>query len=420
MDVAKRIAEIEAFLRFVVEEWPRLRQCVAEQISRRCRRCILSEKCSPLVNGLCEVCRSGPELEATSPLVHSNRATMPGELDGILCDHAGRGRGQHDALVLFSGGKDSTYLLHRLCREHPALRLLAVTIDNGFMSQVALANARRVIERLNRTDHMIFTPKPNLFRKTFRHAFTHLNAGGCYSTVDRMDGDLVFDIARNLAAALEIPLVIAGLSPTQVERILGLKHFESLRAVECSRRSHSAGFNLAELYDPGDWAYWWDGSAWPIERVPRVLFPFYAWEYDEQRIRAEVVQSGLIETGNDNPLVTNNDTIPLMLAVDVMFLGYSGFEPEFAELVRAGKADRAWWVSVFESLEYQARRGSFLPRCVADTLERLGLSHGDVGLTTEDTGPVDRPASRCQSTHAAAANERAAQHRGNCHAPAEN
>ncbi len=79
-------------------------------------------------------------------------------------------------------------------------------------------------------------------------------------------------------------------------------------------------------------------------------------------------------------MITNNDTIPLMLAVDIAFLGYSGFEPEFAELVRQGKADRAAWLGLFQAMEYLAREGRFLPRCIDDTLNRLGLTRHDVGI----------------------------------------
>jgi len=174
--------------------------------------------------------------------------------------------------------------------------------------------------------------------------------------------------------------MIAGLSPEQVERILGLRWFETHREVELRRRKESAGFDLSTIYSPEDLSYWWDGSRWPADRVPRVLYPFYAWGYNEDWVRAEVVRLGLIGQGNDNPIITNNDTIPVMLAVDSSVLGYSGFEPEFAELVRDGRADRDFWLNVFESLEYLTKHGQFLPQCIDDTLGRLGLTRNDVGI----------------------------------------
>jgi hypothetical protein len=105
-----------------------------------------------------------------------------------------------------------------------------------------------------------------------------------------------------------------------------------------------------------------------------------AWPYDEEFIRTQVVNLGLIPAGQDNPLATNNDLIPVMLALDISRLGYSAFEPEFAELVRAKKADRHLWLAMFQSLEYLVPRGEFMPRSIADTLTRLGLTPSTLGI----------------------------------------
>jgi hypothetical protein len=381
MAVPTRLDEIQQFLQFAMVQWPQLRVQVAAQLARRCERCIVSERYLPIQDGLCAACRVPENGSAVTAAGRAGTSGLAAELGQILQQHAGRGAGSFDALLLFSGGKDSAFLLHRLRSEFPRLRLLAVTVDNGFFSQVALANCRRILDRIEGVDHMFFKPHRQLYIKTFRHALTHLNEGGCYTTVDRMDGDLTFDIARNLAARLEIPLLIAGLSPGQIERILGLQSFETRHEDERKNRTQCAGFRLEEIYDDRERKqYWWDGTAWDERRIPRVLYPFYAWGYDEDWIRNEVVRLGLLEAGQDNPLATNNDTIPVMLAVDSCRFGYSGFEPEFAELVRAGKADRAFWLTTFESLEYLCRRGQFMPQSIAETLQRLGLSHAEVGL----------------------------------------
>ena len=378
MQFEERIEEIKKFLSFVVVEWPQKRPQVLDQLAKRCSKCLLSDRFVPLTDGICQLCRDfqpAPSEEA----VRSGEAEA--SLTRILSEAVGSGKGEYDAVVLFSGGKDSAYLLHRLLNEFKGLRVAALTVDNSFMSQMALANCRQIQAKLDGLDHFIFRPQRGLYARAFRHALTHLDGADCYSKVDRMDGDLTFDIGRNFAAQVQAPLLISGLSPEQVERILNLKSFESPKELESQSRTHSANFALEDLYSSQERdRYWWNPQRWPESQRPRVLHPFHAWHYDEDFIPREVVRLGLVEPGLDNPLITNNDTIPVMLAVDCIKLGYSSFEPEFAQLVRQGKADRATWLAMFESIEYLTRRGEFLPRCISDTLQRLELTHSDVEL----------------------------------------
>jgi hypothetical protein len=376
MEATERIAELNDFLHFALAEWPVLRSAGAQGLARRCKRCIVSERYSTLAGGVCAICRDGDASRAPAPRgIDTDEISI--ELDSLLRRHEGLGK-KHDLLVMYSGGKDSTYLVHRLTTEYPRLRTLSVLVDNGFLSEVALSNARRVFAMLD-ADHAIVAPKRSLFRKVFRHALTHLDGGGCYSSVDRLDGELTFGIGRNLAAALEIPLVAIGISAEQCVRILGLHGFESPKELEALPRGPSE-HGLEGCLDQDEALYWWDPRRWPVDRLPRVLFPFFAWQLPEQKIREEVVGLGLIPPGQENPLVTNSDLVPVMLAVDIAHLGYSGFEPEFAQMVREGKADRQWWLNVFEAAEYLARKGELLPRCIDDTLCKLQLTRRELSL----------------------------------------
>ena len=90
-----------------------------------------------------------------------------------------------------------------------------------------------------------------------------------------------------------------------------------------------------------------------------MIYPFYAWGYDEESILGEVKRLDLIDLEQANPLITNNDTIPVMLAVDVCTLGYSSFEPEFAGLIRTNRANRAQWLALFESMNYLSAKDVF-------------------------------------------------------------
>src|SRR6185503_16246200 len=91
------------------------------------------------------------------------------DLDRILTQAQGSAAGPHDALLLFSGGKDSTYMLHRVFTDYPRLRVRTLLVDNGFMSPFALANVRRVLGRFD-VEHLTLHLRPSLVTKVFHFA----------------------------------------------------------------------------------------------------------------------------------------------------------------------------------------------------------------------------------------------------------
>ena len=111
-----------------------------------------------------------------------------------------------------------------------------------------------------------------------------------------------------------------------------------------------------------------------------MIFPFFIWDEAESRIRDMVINLGLIPRGQDSPLATNSSLIPLMGLVDMVRLGYSSFEPEFARMVRQGKAKRKPWLYTFETLEYAARTGRLLGRSVHEVMTRLSLTQESLGI----------------------------------------
>jgi hypothetical protein len=70
----------------------------------------------------------------------------------------------------------------------------------------------------------------------------------------------------------------------------------------------------------------------------------------------------------------------MMIVADYFRLGYASFEPEFANQIREGKADRRFWRNVFEMLEYTTRTGSMLDNEIDWIVAELGLTRTDIGL----------------------------------------
>lgn len=358
--------------------WPLHRLFVRNRLSKRCARCLISEKQGPLQDGLCLFCLNDQAQKIESG-VSLNVSDREQAFNDVVAK-SNHPESLYDALVLFSGGKDSAYLLYRIRKQNPTMRILALTVDNGFMSPIAWKNINRIVGVFG-VEHMVYRPASDFYKKLFRFAFINSGTRGCYEVVDRLGGDALHDIGRNIAARLGIPILMSGISPEQVERILGLETFESPSGYERQTRMVSAGFDLKDIFSKEERErYWWNGDSWPSERIPRVLFPFYAWGYDEDAIRSEMVALGLFKASNVSPLVTNSILIPLMGVIDVRRNGYSSFEQEFAGLVRSGKADRKRWISIFELLEYEAHSEMFLKKIIDRGLEKLELKRSDVGL----------------------------------------
>lgn len=315
--------------------WPVIRHFVKR--SKRCSNCILSEKCSALRDGLCEECR---KLREDGENCREAVEAIQGQFDETIRSCIRRG-GRYHALLLLSGGKDSAYILHRLKREHPDLSILCVAVNNGFMSPLAMANARFVAEKYN-TDLWVINAKTECFARALRLAFLELKGRGAYHVVDKADGDLIFEIGRQAAFDLNIPVMLAGLSWAQLYRIFGLDDFHLVRSN-----------GLLEVY------------------------PLAAWRTPEPEIRSVVRKMKLLPPGGDSPVVSNHAFILPMSVLDVMNLGYCSFEPEFAQLVREGMADRKSWLYLFEMLEFATRKG-LLARQLQQGLAKLDLSLADV------------------------------------------
>ena len=171
---------------------------------QRCRRCLLTEKHPGICFddlGVCSICTEFLENQKAAEsyfktikdferLVQASQSPEPAE---------------YDCLLLYSGGKDSSYVLHRLAQM--GLKILAFTFDNGHISASAFRNIRRQTERLGVESIVCKTSRMDeIFVESLEKDQTVCT--GCFKALTT--------ISTRIAHERGIRIVITGLSRGQI------------------------------------------------------------------------------------------------------------------------------------------------------------------------------------------------------------
>ncbi|MFE2344715.1 condensation domain-containing protein [Streptomyces sp. NPDC059431] len=111
----------------------------------------------------------------------------------------------YDCLLLYSGGKDSSYVLYRLIEL--GLRVRTFTFDNGFISKTALRNVDTITSDLG-IQHVTAThaDQNKVFLKSLQQHKSVCN--GCFRSL--------LDLSTQHAHDLGIPTIVTGLSRGQI------------------------------------------------------------------------------------------------------------------------------------------------------------------------------------------------------------
>ena len=208
-------AEIEAALLSV----PAVEQCVvvarrpdppaASDDLRHCTRCGLASNHPRTTfdrQGVCNVCRSYEQIKEHA---RGYFKTMDDLRDLFAVSAKNKSSDSkssaYDCMMLLSGGKDSTYALCRLV--DLGLSVYAFTLDNGFISDGAKANIRRVTEQLGVPVEFGTTPAMNAIFRDSLNRFANV-CQGCFKTI--------YTLSTNRARELGIPIIVTGLSRGQM------------------------------------------------------------------------------------------------------------------------------------------------------------------------------------------------------------
>ena len=130
-----------------------------------CKKCILDSDIPGIQinkeSGLCHFC------ETYTPLTPQERTEYLTRIEKLFEQYVGAGN--YDIIYALSGGKDSSYTLYKLKKDYPFLKVLAVQFNNGFTSEGAIRNAKKMCE-ITGCDYFQLTMKEEILLDTFRKA----------------------------------------------------------------------------------------------------------------------------------------------------------------------------------------------------------------------------------------------------------
>ncbi len=152
-------------------------------------------------NDLCSICRAYESIA-------EHARDYFGSIDDMLAIFAAsrqKHSSEYDCLLLLSGGKDSTYALCRLVEL--GLSVYAFTLDNGYISENAKENMRRMTEHLGVPLEFGTTPAMNAIFRDSLQRFSNV-CNGCFKTI--------YTLSTQRARQLGIPIIVTGLSRGQM------------------------------------------------------------------------------------------------------------------------------------------------------------------------------------------------------------
>lgn len=320
---------------------------------KQCVKCILNDNIPSVTigeNGLCNYCAS-----------EKKHRVRPLNEDRLLEITKG-GDKPYQVLLAYSGGKDSSYTL-KLLREKYGFSVLAVTFDNGFMSERCAKNIRTVTSVLG-VDHI-----------TIRYAFPDMCR--LFSRASKSDDifpvkalerasaiciaciSLVKAVMYREAILREIPIICFGWTPGQIGLANPLIKLD-YQMILANQQQISRGILslLGERFgrffiDP----QWLRRNR---DHIPYLYYPFVMNEYDEEKIIRSIQAIGWEMEQETDANSTNCLLNTYANHIHMNRFGYHPYCMELASLVRQGIIERD------EALEKIRNAGSL------SNVERIG------------------------------------------------
>lgn len=315
-----------------------------------CSNCVLPSKFPGISfneKGVCNYCQRYKGREASN----SQREKYEGKFLKLV--ETQRKNREYDVIVAYSGGKDSTYTIDLFVNRY-GLKVLTLTLDNTFVSPVALTNITHVCGSLG-VDNILVKPNPVMLRKIFRIAANR----ELYSakTLERASTictsciSFVKGITLRTAIEKRIPFVGYGWSPGQAPIQSSVMKTNAKFVREAQKTVlrpilEIAGDSVLPFFVTDEQCAMGEFFPWNVH-------PLAFLDYDEREIIERIKELGW-KRPTDTDVNSSNCTLNAF-ANHVHRLQY-GFHPyvwEIANMVRSGVMSREEGVEKIEPPEDQ-------------------------------------------------------------------
>ncbi len=255
-----------------------------------CKKCVLDSDIPGIdineESGLCHFC------ETYVPLSAQEKGEYLAKMEELFKEYGGKGN--YDVVFALSGGKDSSYTLHKLKKEYPFLKVLAVQFDNGFISDNAVENAKKICE-LTGSDYFKLTMEPETLYETFRKAAESRDAFPKFAKYRASDicNTCISIIKQKLieeAIVQDAPFIMFAFTPGQSPNpIIPLK----ANFIRWSRNIFEKQLQKIGIDDRGEnFLVKNDVIDNMGKEGPRMLHPLCLWDYNEGKIIETLVELG--------------------------------------------------------------------------------------------------------------------------------
>jgi len=305
-----------------------------------CKTCALDSKTPGITinpeTGLCQFC------EHYTPLSKEKLEEFRLQMDTLF--KSIKNGGKYDVIMALSGGLDSSYTLHRLKKEYPKLKILAVQFDNGFISATAFENAKKFCD-LTKSTYFRLSLDESKLRDTFNKAALSKDAYPGFAKFRASDMcntcmSIIKQKIIEMAITTKTPYIVFAFSPgqTEVPVVTLTKPFMKWIRKLFEGQLKAMGVEDRESYLMDEKVL----ASCPPDREVLIIHPFLAWgDYNKQKFKEECIKTGWVEPDIKDP--NSSNCLLNAYAIDNHYKKYHihSYAYDMSALVRQGNLTKA-------------------------------------------------------------------------------